>query len=110
MQKESKPCLSVLSYVQSPENNHAVGVRCKVNETASFEIFYLCAISMNQQEWLPGSALDVVQAYAINIKELANRWMTLLRIGRLSPSNQRHRAEQSGSQRRRNCIFPRIQG
>jgi hypothetical protein len=63
---------------------------------------------MNQQEWLPGSAVDVVQAHAIDIKELANRWMTLLRIGRLSPSNQRHRAEQSASHRRRNCIFPRI--
>jgi hypothetical protein len=63
---------------------------------------------MNQQEWLPGSAFDVVQAHAIEIKELANRWM--LRIGRLSPSNQHHRAEPSASHRHRNCIFPRIQG
>ena len=98
------------SKARTIKNNHAMGVRCKVNETAGFEIFYLCAISMNQQEWLPASAFDVVQAHAIDIKELANRWMTLLRIGRLSPSNQRHRAEQSASQRRRNCIFPRIQG
>jgi hypothetical protein len=99
-----------MSKARTIKNNHAMGVRCKVNETAGFEIFYLCAISMNQQEWLPASAFDVVQAHAIDIKELAKRWMMLLRIGRLSPSNQRHRAEQSGSQRRRNCIFPRIQG
>src|SRR3977135_3947940 len=75
-----------MSKARTIKNNHAMGVRSKVNETAGFEIFYLCAISMNQQEWLPASAFDIVQAHAIDIKELSTPWMTLLRTGRLAPS------------------------
>jgi hypothetical protein len=56
-----------VSKTRTIKNSHAMGVRCKVNETAGFEIFYLCAISLNQQERLPGSAFDVVQAHAIDI-------------------------------------------
>src|SRR6202045_1991150 len=36
-----------MSKARTIKNNHAMGVRCKVNETAGFEIFYLCALSMS---------------------------------------------------------------
>src|SRR6202022_4077190 len=92
-----------MSKARTIKNNHAMGVRSKVNETAGFEIFYLCAISMNQQEWLPGSAVDAVQAHAIDIKELcqplddaAPHWTPVAeqapsrRAKRLPPPSQLH--------------------
>ena len=92
------------------ENDHAMRFSREAEKTTRFEIFDLRAVAVNEQQGLSCSAFDVVQAHPVDIKELAKRWMTLFRADRLSPGNQRHGAKTSASQRRRNCIFPRIQG
>jgi hypothetical protein len=58
----------------------------EINEAARFEIFNLRAVSVNEQERITCSAIDVMQAHPVDLKELANRRMTLFCVARLSPS------------------------
>jgi len=75
-----------MSEARTIEDNHTVGLRCEVNEAARFEIFNLRAVSVNEQERITCSAFDVMQAHPVDLKELANRRMTLFCVARLSPS------------------------
>ena len=63
------------------EDDHAVSSRRKIDETARFKIFNLCAISVDKHQRLTAPAIDVMQADPIDVEKLADRRVPLFALG-----------------------------